>query len=209
MYDPAAPNSSVAPRTVVLVVAVAVAALGAAALLRLVDADRDADPVSPLAFEPVSFDRGITDLGDGWYRIEIDDGAAAVDLPGPLVRTRDDLLIGGFGELPLAVWGGGRADDEGYAVAMADLPDAWRDRSIELLTTIPLPVGLDVLESDRRPTTVAGRPAVEIEANGPDGQIRAVVVANDDRLVMLVYGNRTPAATPTVLARMLGSLSLT
>jgi hypothetical protein len=95
-----------------------------------------------------------------------------------------------------------------YGVGLADVPDDWRDRLDELLATVPLPVGVDVLESQRTPIDLAGRPAVQVEANGPDGQVRAIVVATDDQLVMLVYGNRSPAETTPAISRMLGSLQL-
>lgn len=189
VYDPDARTTSPVTIGLIGLAGVVVVALIGLALLR--QAEDDTGPATANAFIPggeIDFQRGIAELDDGWSRIEVDEGTVAVDLPGPLLRSRDELLVADVGEVPMAVWGGGRAGEVVYGLAVGELPERWRDRPDELLASVPLPVDLDVVERSRRSTEVDGHPAAEIRATGGDGDLWALVVVNDDRLVTVLYG---------------------
>lgn len=206
VYDPDRPTSPVVLGVVGMAGVVVVALLGWA-LLR--QPDGPGDPPNP--FVPggeVDFERGIERLDDGWYRIAVDDGAVTVELPGALLRSRDELMVGELGQLAMAVWGGGEADRELYGVGVAELDGDLRSNTDRLLDEMPLPVELEVYESSRRRIEVGGHPAVEVRAEGPDGALWGLVIAADDRLVTIVYGSARPGEVDERRARIESSVRL-
>lgn len=208
VYEPDEHRRLVQPRTAALCAGLVLTAVVLAAAGRMATDPGEVAAPDGLPDTPVTFDEGVTDLGDGWTHIAIEGGAVEVELPGPLLRTRADPLVEDLGPLPTAVWGGGTAGVELYGVAVAELPDDWRSRAPGLLDVVPLPVGTEVVVHQRSPIQVGDHAAVRIEADGRDGELRGVVVATEDRLVTLVYGGSSPAATDDAITRMLRSLEL-
>lgn len=206
VYDPDARSQPVPTRVLVLVGALVLASVAAAVTYRLVTGGPSSPGRSPFAVTAVDINQGATELDDGWWKVTLADGAIGLELPGPMLRTRADLEVDTFGRLPMAVWGNGRAGDRVYAVAVAELPDDWAGRVVELLEVAPLPVS-DVTTDRRTPGVVADRPSVAVEATTPDGPLRATMLVDGSRLLIVIVGDQALSDAQPVLDRMVASLT--
>jgi len=155
----------------------------------------------------LQIERQVQELEDGWWRLDVEDGSLSIDLPGAFYRSRADLRIETFGELPTAVWGGGFADVEVYGVSIGTRPSDWKDRDDEFLRRVPFAVPLSMVETDRRAVTLGDRPAIEVRGQGTGSQLRAITVLDGDRIVQVVVADRDADEVDRRFDRMTGSLT--
>ena len=163
---------------------------------------------SPISLGADAEDRATTDLGDGWWRLDLGDGELVIEIPGPLARTRATFpLAGQVTEMPASAWVGGRGADEIHGVVVGEPPPSW-DRSPEsLLADVELTVGGEVIGGTGERTEVAGRPALRRRTVEAGVVTTTTTIAADDELLILVVRARG-ADADDVLGRMEATLQL-
>ena len=210
VHDPEADDPGPHPALVVALASVAAVLVGLILVGILLDDDGSGGGAAtgPVALGRTAEERSTTDLGDGWWRLELDDGALAVDLPGPLLLTRDELQVEDqLTPMPAAVWAGGSGTEEVYGVVVAEPPSSWGRTPEELLEDVSLTVADREVGGSGVPTEVAGRPALRRFAGGGGSTTATTSVATDDAIVILVLRG-DPAVLDDALERMESTLQL-
>jgi len=208
VYEPDESSSRLTPLLLGAGVLAVVVLVGLVVIGVLNGADSSSDTANPLLpGGAIQVDRQVQDLGDGWWRLDIEDGAMGIDLPGPILRSRADLVVADFGDLPTALWGGGFGGTEVYGATVGERPGDWSERDDEFLEKVPFPVAPAMVETERIRSTLGDRPSVEIRGRGLGSFLLATTVLDGDRIVQLVVIDEDAAKAADRFARMQSSLT--